>query len=200
MYKATAAGHALHPHLVLVPGGLLPFSAVMDTMHAATGEQKYADAARLAMVGGLVGGLAAGAAGAVDYYSIPSGTNVKRTAYMHAIMNIGILVLYALNLWTRRDWREPGPAIVALNVVSAAALVVSAWYGAKMSYEQGMRVKGVDPVSWAKDLKPPGDEALVEVFEGLETVASPHGPASSEANAQLEAAKDNQPAEVPAPS
>lgn len=172
MYKSTLAGHALHPQLVLFPGGLLPFSFAMDVMHAATGDRRYADAAYLTMVGGVAGGLAAGAAGAVDYYSIPERTAVKRTANLHASMNIGIMALYGVNLLARRGGRN-GWLPTLLSGIGAGGLIVSAWYGAKMSYDQGMRVKGVDPVAHAKDLTIPGDDKIHEAFERLEDAIAP---------------------------
>ena len=57
MPRTTFAGHALHPQLVLLPGGLLPFSAVLDAMSLATGKREYSDAAYYTLAGGL--GLAA---------------------------------------------------------------------------------------------------------------------------------------------
>ena len=63
MPKTTFAGHALHPQLIVLPAGLLPFSAVLDAMSLATGKREYSDAAYYTLAGGFVGGLAAGAAG-----------------------------------------------------------------------------------------------------------------------------------------
>jgi uncharacterized membrane protein len=42
MPKTTFAGHPLHPQLVGLPIGLLPFSFVMDTAYAVTREKTYA--------------------------------------------------------------------------------------------------------------------------------------------------------------
>src|SRR5689334_21474473 len=106
--KTTLAGHPLHPQLIPFPAGLLPFSFVMDVMHRATGEKSYADAAYYTVAGGLVGGLAAGAAGAADYAKLPPGGELKRLGNVHAMMNIGIMALYAANLAKRRRNRSPG--------------------------------------------------------------------------------------------
>ena len=109
MPRTTFAGHALHPQLVLLPGGLLPFSAVLDAMSLATGKREYSDAAYYTLAGGLVGGLAAGAAGAADYLTIPSESETKRTANLHAAINIGGLAMTALNLLLRSRQREGEP-------------------------------------------------------------------------------------------
>jgi uncharacterized membrane protein len=178
MYKSTVAGHPLHPMLITVPAGLLPFSFVMDLMHAATGDQSYADAAYLSMAAGLVGGLAAGAAGAVDYMSLPSGTEVKRLGNVHASLNIGMMALYGINFFLRRqeEDRRPNTLGLVMNAVGTAGLLASAWYGGHMVYEHGVRVKGVDPIEGARDLQLPGDEAIAETFERADDAVPAQGP------------------------
>ena len=80
MPQVTLTGHPLHPQLIVMPAGLLPFSLVLDVLHAKTHDQSYADAAYYTMMGGFVGGLVAGAAGAADYSTIPAGARPKRLA------------------------------------------------------------------------------------------------------------------------
>ncbi|CAA9415582.1 MAG: hypothetical protein AVDCRST_MAG74-2562 [uncultured Pyrinomonadaceae bacterium] len=190
MPKTTFAGHALHPQLVLIPGGLLPFSAVLDAMNVATGDQSYADAAYYTLVGGLVGGLAAGAAGAADYLTIPPESGTKRTANLHATLNIAALGLTGLNLLLRSRRRdEPVGGLALLSIATAAGVLVSGWYGGKMSYDQGMRVKGVSEVENAPELKLPGDEAIHQAFERLEEAVAPTGgPATPDARRATTAA------------
>ena len=167
-FRSTFLGHPLHPQLILMPAGLLPYSFVMDVMHHATGKQSYADAAYHTMWGGFVGGLAAGAAGAVDYTSIREESPSKPIANLHAAMNIGMMALYGINLLSRRKCgRRPGLFSTILSGVGTAGLLVSAWYGAHLVYEHGMRVRGVDELSAAKDLAPPGDEAVKDTLEAV---------------------------------
>lgn len=165
-FRSTFLGHPLHPQLILLPAGLLPYSFVMDVMHHATGEQSYADAAYHTMWGGFVGGLAAGAAGAVDYFSIDENSESKPIANLHAAMNLGMMALYGVNLLTRRNGgRRPGLFSTLLSGIGTAGLLVSAWYGAHLVYEHGMRVRGVDELSKAKDIAPPGDETVKDTLE-----------------------------------
>jgi uncharacterized membrane protein len=164
--RATFLGHPLHPQLILFPAGLLPYSFVMDVMHHATGKQSYADAAYHTMWGGVIGGLAAGAAGAVHYASIRDESTSKPVANLHAAMNIGIMGLYALNLVTRRNGnRKPGLLSTVLSGIGTAGLLVSAWYGAHLVYDHGMRVRGVDELADARDVAPPGDEYAKDALE-----------------------------------
>ena len=178
MPKTTFAGHALHPQLVLLPGGLLPFSAVLDAMSLATGKSSYSDAAYYTLAGGLVGGLAAGAAGAADYLTIQPGSETKRTGNLHAALNIGGLALTALNLALRSRQREGepvGPVPAALSLMTAAGVLVSGWYGGKMAYDLGMRVKGVSEVEHAPELKLPGDDSIKNALNRLEEAVAPTG-------------------------
>ncbi|MDP9368685.1 MAG: DUF2231 domain-containing protein [Chloroflexota bacterium] len=177
MPKTTFAGHALHPQLINAPAALLPFSLVLDLMHAATSKPAYAEAAYYSMVGGYVGGLAAATAGAGDYFAIPSESHTKRIANIHASLNLSLLGLYSLNLLLRRGKTPPtGTVPVALSTAGTVGLLVSAWYGGHMVYSHGMRVKGVSPVAEAPELKLPGDKKLEEAFSRLEQAAPEKGP------------------------
>ena len=70
MPKLTFAGHPLHPMLIVMPAALLPFGFALDVLHHATDDDDYANAAYYSLTGALVGGLAAGVAGAMDYLTI----------------------------------------------------------------------------------------------------------------------------------
>jgi hypothetical protein len=128
------------------------------------------------MVGGYVGGLAAAAAGAGDYFVIPPDSHDKRIATVHATLNLGLLGLYSLNLLLRARRRPPTGAVpVLLNALGTAGLLVSAWYGGHLVYAHGMRVAGVDPLAGAPELRPPGDERLEAALDRLaEAQAGPH--------------------------
>lgn len=186
MPKITFAGHALHPQLIVLPAGLLPFSFAMDAMNIATGKKSYADAAYYTMVGGLLGGLAAGSAGAVDYLAISPASPTKRTANLHAILNITALGLTGLNLLLRRRRNNSsgrvGALPAALSLATTAGVLVSSWYGGKMSYEQGMRVEGVSEVAHVPEIKLPGDEKIKDAFDKVEEAIAPEGgPATRDA-------------------
>jgi uncharacterized membrane protein len=160
----TLAGHPLHPQLVGLPLGMFPFSFAMDLMHLATGKQSYADAAYYSMVGGYVTGLAAGAAGAADYLSIPSNTESKKVANVHGALNLGIMAMYGLNLVMRRN-RSSGLLPTLLSALGTAGLVVSGWYGGELVYKLGMRVQPLMEGSDATEWKLPGDEKLASALE-----------------------------------
>jgi uncharacterized membrane protein len=157
-------GHPLHPQLIVMPAGLLPFSVVLDALHAATRDQSYADAAYYTMMGGFVGGIAAGVAGAADYGTIPSGSKAKPIGRLHGAMNVGLLALTGLNLLMRRKRRSAGTLPMMLSLITTAGLTASAWYGGHLVYHHGMRVRGADLAGSPEDARLPGGERVAEAL------------------------------------
>lgn len=177
MRKMTLAGHPLHPQLIGIPAGLLPFSFAMDTLYLVTDKKSYADAAYYSMVGGTAGALAAGAAGAMDYLTIKPGGHTKKIANTHALMNIAITGLYALNIALRkRRNRRPSGWEIALSGLCTAGLVVSQWYGGHLVYEHGMRVRGRSELADVPEAKLPGDSRLARALERLDQPMTARGP------------------------
>lgn len=176
MPKSTLAGHPLHPILIVAPAALIPFGFLLDAMHRATGKQSYADAAYYSLVGGLVGGLAAGAAGAMDYLTIEPETKVKKTANVHATLNVGALALTAANVISRRQDPQHQGGSLLLSGLSTLGLLVSSWFGAEMVYNQGVRVKGVSPIAHEPELKLPGDDTVYEAMSASDEAMTARGP------------------------
>jgi len=164
MPQVTLMGHPLHPQMIVMPAGLLPFSLVLDAMHAATRDQSYADAAYYTMMGGFWGGLAAGAAGAADYGTIPSDSKAKAVGRLHGVMNVGLLALTGLNLLMRRKRRSAGALPMTLSLLTIAGLTVSAWYGGHLVYHHGMRVRGTDLAGSPEEAKLAGDDRIAQAL------------------------------------
>lgn len=176
MPKSTFAGHPLHPMLIVAPAALIPFGFILDAMHRSTGNDDYATASYYSLAGGLIGGLAAGVAGAMDYMTIERDTEVKRTANVHALLNSGALVLTAANVVMRKGTRGHRGGSLGMSALAAAGVLLSGWFGGKLVYEQGMRVKGVSPVQDAPELTAPGDETLERAMIAAERKMPAGGP------------------------
>jgi uncharacterized membrane protein len=162
--------------LVVAPAALLPFGFILDAMHNATDNDDYANAAYYSLVGGLVGGAAAAVAGAMDYLTIERNTDVKRTANLHAILNSGAIAATAANVVMRRNTHKHTGGSLALSAVAALGVIVSGWFGGRLVYEQGMRVKGVSPVQDERELKMPADEKIEHAMMGAEKYIPAAGP------------------------
>ena len=176
MPKSTFAGHPLHPMLIVAPAALIPFGFILDAMHRATDNDDYANASYYSLAGGLIGGVAAGVAGAMDYMTIERDTDVKRTANVHALLNTGALALTAANVVMRRDTHSHRGGSLGMSALAAAGVLLSGWFGGRLVYEQGMRVKGLSPVQDAPELKAPGDETLERALIAAERKMPAGGP------------------------
>ncbi len=175
MPNTTFMGHPLHPQLVEFPLGLLPFSLAMDVLHAATGKQSFADAAYYSMAGGVAGAMAAGTAGALDYLTIPRGSESAKAANVHAGINLGLMGVYGLNLLLRTG-RKRGTGVlpVLLSALGTAGLIASAWYGGELVYKLGMRVEPAQEGEKEPEVKLPGDRMIEEAFRKVEQKLTPH--------------------------
>ena len=153
---AQIAGHPIHPMLVTIPIGLWVFSLVCDfiAMGSPTPETWQA-ASFYAMVGGIIGALAAALPGLVDLLSLQDAA-IRKTALTHMGLNLTIVALYAVNAWTRYQDLVTDTVSLGLSVVAIALLLVSGWLGGKMVYEAGVAVHAEDtaasaPGSWESD-------------------------------------------------
>jgi uncharacterized membrane protein len=153
---AQIAGHPIHPMLVTIPIGLWIFSLVCDfiAMGSANPETWQATAF-YAMVGGILGALAAALPGLVDLLSLRDAA-IRKTALTHMGLNLAIVALYAVNAWTRYQNLVSDATSLGLSVVAIAMLLVSGWLGGKMVYEAGVAVHADDtapsaPGSWESD-------------------------------------------------
>lgn len=179
MPQSTFLGHPLHPQLIVLPAGLMPFSFAMDLLYRATGRRAFRDAAYCSLAGGVVGGAAAAATGAMDYLTIPRGSVEKRTANVHAGINLALIAGAVVNLAMRTagaDARLPLP--MALSAVAALGVVVSGWYGGQLVYEHGLRVKGRSLIDRAPQARMPGDERLERGLAAVGRWAPARGPVS----------------------
>jgi uncharacterized membrane protein len=137
---AQIAGHPIHPMLVTIPIGLWIFSLVCDFIaRQSPAPETWAAASLYAMIGGIIGALAAALPGLVDLLSLKDPP-IRRTALMHMGLNLTIVALYAINAWTRMHQSVAAGTSLLLSLVAIAMLLVSGWLGGKMVYEAGVAV------------------------------------------------------------
>lgn len=137
---AQIAGHPIHPMLVPIPIGLWLFSFACDIIATRVAEPaSWVTASEYAMVGGILGALAAALPGLVDLLSL-RGRPVRKTALKHMVLNLVVVALFAINAWLRLQDSIAHGASLALSAVSVALLGVSGWLGGKMVYEAGVAV------------------------------------------------------------
>lgn len=149
---STAAifGHPIHPAIVPYPIAFLTGAFASDLASRATKDAFWGRASNWLLGAGIVTGLAAGAVGAIDYYTIRRARESK-VGRLHAMGNPAALGLAAVSLALRRGQAVPGPGAIALTGVMSVLLGVTAWAGGELSYTHMVGVKGYDDQHTAEE-------------------------------------------------
>lgn len=136
-------GHPFHPILVTIPIGTWVASLVFDLMGlGAEDPSPFALGAQVLIAIGIIGALLAAVFGFIDFTGIAAGTPAKRTAIIHLSLNLGAVVLFAVNYFVRAasDHDDVNITGLVLTIIGLAALGVSGWLGGKLAYHYGVRV------------------------------------------------------------
>lgn len=137
-------GHPVHPILVMFPLGLLVTSVIFDAADLLGGPALFGEVAYYNIAAGLIGGTLAAAAGVVDLVAIPAGTRAKRIGVFHALVNLGMLLLFLVILMVRMgaENRAAGGGLFVVELLALAAGGLGAWFGGELVDRLGV---GVDP-------------------------------------------------------
>ena len=137
-------GHPIHPMLVMFPLGLFVTAVIFDFADIIGGPAMLGEVAYWNIVAGLIGGVLAAAAGLVDYVAIPAGTRAKRVGTAHALINLAVMVLFAVS-WLVRMGAErhaAGGGMFTLELLALAGGAVGAWLGGELVDRLGVGVDG----------------------------------------------------------
>jgi uncharacterized membrane protein len=137
-------GHPLHPALVHFPIALLLSATVADLawMAGYFGDPHFA---AVLMAGGLVMGLAAMAAGLIDFAKLDEAVVPHALRHMAAVGTAWLG--YAVALYLRRDVLSGAATVgsisLALSAASALVLALGGWLGGRLVYTFGAGVNAV---------------------------------------------------------
>ena len=138
--RAGMAGHPIHPMLVPFPIALWIFSLASDFIYLfGFGGPVWKDIALYTIVAGVGGGLAAAVPGYLDYRAITEPLTAK-IAERHMIINVSLVLLFAINVLLRFSTGPHAIAPVVLSVVGVGGLVISGWLGGDV-YVKGVGVQ-----------------------------------------------------------
>lgn len=132
---ASIAGHPIHPMLVPLAIGLWIFSLVSDVIwQVGWGSEIWLDIALYTLAGGIVGALLAAIPGFIDLLDLPSG-KVKKIAVAHMAINLGAVVIFAVNFGLRLNSVPGAPGPFLLSIVGVVMIGVSGWLGGELVYK-----------------------------------------------------------------
>ena len=146
--KAAIGNHPIHPMLVPIPIGAFALALLGDILHTVGPEDPFWYEFSYACIGiGVVFALFAATAGAVDYFGVRMSAKAFRTATLHALLNLAVVVLYGTSFFLRRNeaamTEARWPVALWLAVLGFGLLGVSGWLGGKLVYEH--RVGVIEP-------------------------------------------------------
>ena len=138
--------HPVHPMLVGVPIGLWVFALVCDTVRAATDNIVWQTVATYCIAAGIVGALVAAVPGLIDYFSIDEAA-MRRIANLHLTVNLGAVVIFAINLWLRLRLPADSYLPLGMSMVGVLAIGIGGWLGGEMVFVKGMAVEAVEKLA-----------------------------------------------------
>jgi uncharacterized membrane protein len=132
--RLRIAGQAVQPVLVMFPLGLFAMAVLFDVANVLGAPDIVGALAYWNIAAGLVGGVLAALAMAIDLVFLPNGTRAKRTGVFLALVNMGVLIFFAviLMLRMRTPDRVAGGGLLLVEVLALAAAVFGAWYGGEL--------------------------------------------------------------------
>jgi uncharacterized membrane protein len=135
-------GHPVHPIVVTVPIGAWVVSLLFDLIgYVADDTEPFAVGARWLIGIGILTALVAAGFGVLDLLAIPRRTRAASVALTHMVINLIVVVLFAVSLGLRVG--ESGSTQTLPLLLSIGALVllgVSGYLGGKLAYGYGVRV------------------------------------------------------------
>jgi uncharacterized membrane protein len=132
--RLSISGQAVQPVLVMFPLGLFAMAVLFDVGNLLGGPNILGALAYWNIVAGLVGGVLVALATAIDLVFIRNGTAAKRAGVLVALVNMGVLILFAviLMLRMRTPDRVAGGGLLAVELVALGAAAFGAWYGGEL--------------------------------------------------------------------
>ena len=131
--RLRIAGQAVHPVLVMFPLGLFTMAVLFDLGNVLGGPDILGSLAYWNIVAGLVGGVLVVLAGAVDL-ALMRGSGAKRLAVLQNLMNMGVLILFAVIVMLRMQSpdRTAGAGLLFVELIALVAAFFGAWYGGEI--------------------------------------------------------------------
>ena len=142
---ASIGGHPIHPMIIPFPIALWVFSLVADVIYLWRGNPVWKDwIAFYALLGGIIGAVAAAVPGLIDWLAITDKTVVK-IANWHARLNVIALLIFAASFYLRTT---SGASLVsdnytipvALSLLGVVLISISGWLGGEMVFKHGVAV------------------------------------------------------------
>ncbi|TDO39156.1 putative membrane protein [Paractinoplanes brasiliensis] len=128
------AGQAVQPILVMFPLGLFAIAVIFDVANLLGAPAIVGSLAYWNIVAGLVAGVAATIAGAVDLAFVRR-PDARRIGVLRVLLNMGVLFLFAVILMVRvgDPDRQAGVGLFLLELLALAISGFGAWFSGELA-------------------------------------------------------------------
>ena len=133
--RLKIAGQAVQPILVMFPLGLFAMAAIFDTADLSGGPGILGTLACWNVVAGLVAGILATLAGAIDLAFVRR-PEYKRVGVLRILLNMGSLFLFAVILMMRMGSpdRAAGVGVFLVELVALGISCFGAWFASRLAH------------------------------------------------------------------
>jgi uncharacterized membrane protein len=132
--RLRIAGQAVQPILVMFPLGLFVMAAIFDVADLAGGPKILGTLGYWNIVAGLVAGVLAALAGAIDLVFIRR-PEAKRIGVLRLLLNMATLILFAVILMLRvsSPERQAGGGVLLVELLALAVGGFGAWFAGALA-------------------------------------------------------------------
>jgi uncharacterized membrane protein len=132
--RLKIAGQAVQPILVMFPLGLFAMAVIFDAANLLGGPNILGTLAFWNVVAGLVAGILATLAGAIDLAFVKRA-ETKRVGVLRVLLNMGSLILFAVILMVRvgSAARAAGVGLFLIELLALAVTGFGAWFAGQLA-------------------------------------------------------------------
>lgn len=141
--KAHIKGHPLHPMLVGFPIAFFVGTLLFDLAGSIYGRADFWQTGFYMEAAGVCFALLAAVPGVIDYiFTVPPRSSGKKRATKHALINVGMLLIFA-GTWFYRQRETPDTyIIIGAELAGVILLSIAGWLGGTLVYRNQI---GVNP-------------------------------------------------------
>lgn len=152
--RAQLKSHPIHPILVSFPIAFFTGAFLSDVIFAVTNREFFGQMAYYLTAGGIGFALLAAIPGIIDYVSVvPPQSSAKKRATKHALLNVGMLLIFTTAFLLRRTTDTDILVILLLEGVAVVLMTIAGWLGGTLVYRNqiGVDHRYADAGRWKEE-------------------------------------------------
>lgn len=154
----TWLGHPLHPALTDFVIGAWALGSVLDGISLGHKSRRIERAADILIDLGNALSVPTAASGLTDFSTAPK--KAMNTGAAHALLNVGSLLMNLVSAACRRSGKRT--AAISLSATAFGTLLVSAWLGGRLVFEERIGVNKIPDSPGGKDWTPVAGESEIQ--------------------------------------